>query len=272
MTTLCLVVALACEARPWIDHYRLRAVADSALRIWRNEDVSLVVSGIGSSAAAMATGYLAAHSAAGRACGWLNVGIAGHGRRPPGDVVRVETVARPGDASPLYASLGFPCELPGEPCISVDAVERDYHRDALYDMECHGFFSAASRLAWLELVQSVKVVSDGPGHAVEGLDRAGITRLVGDALPRISTELVEPLHQAARMLSAESALPDADPWLARWHFTVTHRRALEDLLRDWRTVHGVPPSPASFAGCRGARQVLTELARGIDGDDARGGA
>ena len=73
------VVALDCEAKPLIAHYRLRRDRNAVgFAVYRNEQIALIVSGIGRVAAATAVGYLQALLGNQRNCAWLNVGIGGH--------------------------------------------------------------------------------------------------------------------------------------------------------------------------------------------------
>ena len=78
------VVALRAEARPLIDRYRLEPADDGAFRCFHGSGRSLVISGVGKVAAAAATACL--HEKPLDV--WVNVGIAGHRDRAPGELVR----------------------------------------------------------------------------------------------------------------------------------------------------------------------------------------
>ena len=83
-----LVVALSAEARPLIEHYRLERDSEArAFKVFRRDDVALVVAGLGKVAAAAATSFLHLAAGGGRNAVWLNVGIAGHGSRAVGEAV-----------------------------------------------------------------------------------------------------------------------------------------------------------------------------------------
>ena len=83
------VVALMAEAKPYINRLKLQPESrHKAFKVYVNDKVNLVVSGIGRNNAAAAAAYLGAHSApAGSVSLWLNVGIAGHKTQPMGAVV-----------------------------------------------------------------------------------------------------------------------------------------------------------------------------------------
>ncbi len=269
MTRMCLVVALPCEARPWVDHYGLSAVPGTPFRTWRGEDVALVASGIGAGAAAAATGYLAGVAGTGPACTWINIGIAGHPGLKRGTVAIVDRCTHRAGGRTWYPPLPVPSTLERQACITVDAVETEYRDDALYDMECSGYFDAASRLATIELVHAVKVVSDGPDQTVDDLGRDTVTALIAEALPLVVETLVEPLLECAGALAADLEAEDVSAWFERWHFSVSNARRLREALRDWRIVRGDVPRPDAFADCRRAGDVLARLRTQIDSHPPR---
>ncbi len=79
-----LVIALPSEAKPLLSHYKLKAVEDSCgFKIYQKDEMALVVSGVGKSAAAAATAYLQAMTGNEPDRAWINIGMGGHrgGRR-----------------------------------------------------------------------------------------------------------------------------------------------------------------------------------------------
>ena len=71
-----LVVALRAEARPLIEHFRLRGEPErSPFALYQGDAMRLVISGVGRVAAAGATAHLATRYPESRAA-WLNFGMA----------------------------------------------------------------------------------------------------------------------------------------------------------------------------------------------------
>ena len=97
MKPTCLIVAaLPAEARPLIDHWRLKREPNSnAFAIYSNDQrspaIHLVVSGTGKINAAAACAHLYMHCRPAHAC-WLNIGIAGHAARDVGTALLVHYV------------------------------------------------------------------------------------------------------------------------------------------------------------------------------------
>lgn len=265
MTRLCLVVALACEARPWIDHYRLSAVHGKPFRFYRNAEVALVISGIGASPSAIAAGYLAGVTGAGRDCVWLNAGIAGHPNLEPGTVAVVSKSIGRREQCVHYPSLPIGHDLPSATCITVDEVETAFSENALFDMECAGYFSAAMRFGFLDLVHAVKVVSDNDAPSTGDLDRDKVSALISRGLPAVLDGILEPLLALSGKLRKDASVGDLSAFRHAWRFSVTNERKLHALVSDWQAVHdGAAPDIEQFRDCRGASEVLARMRRELD--------
>ncbi len=199
-----LVVALPCEARPWVDYYRLKPVRGALMRMYRNENIDLIVSGIGSHASAMAVGYLAASTGAERETMWFNCGIAGHRSRPRGYVAVAREISCQDSGRTFRSSPPESAGLDTGQCVTVSTVETAFDQDSFYDMEAWGFFASASRIAHRHLVQVVKVVSDNRVDTTADLDRDLISGLVAEHVELIERELIQPIRTQAIQLPEET--------------------------------------------------------------------
>ena len=73
-----IIIALQCEAKPLISHYKLKGRPHSqAFRIYEKDDMVLTVSGIGKVASAAATAYTQVLFGNRNNNAWLNLGIMG---------------------------------------------------------------------------------------------------------------------------------------------------------------------------------------------------
>ena len=189
------VVALAAEARPLVDRYRLERVSGGgAFPIFRRGGTALVVSGVGKVAAAAATSYLHLSVAgAGAESGWINVGIGGHRRRPVGEAViahRIRDLAS-GRFWDLARLASAPCA--GVEVLTVDRPEVAFREPGVYEMEASGFYPTARRFAASGLVHCLKVISDGPEIDPDALTRRRVAGLIEGQL-----EAVDRLAEACR--------------------------------------------------------------------------
>jgi hypothetical protein len=256
-----LVTALTPEAAPLIEHYRLEKVNSSSMfPLYRNDTIYLVVSGIGKTLAAAATAYLHAMSGELPNQLFLNIGIAGHRRAITGASRVASRITDQSTGQTWYPSQIICDSLDRSPLITVETVERVYAEDAAYDMEAAGFYPVAWRASTLELVQSLKVISDHPGELVADLDLQRIQDLIGNSIDEIDS-LVKALQNLADIVT--STIPTSyslDPFVERWHFTVTQRHRLRRVLERWAVLEkDESPLTSVPSDCPSARDTIEAL-------------
>lgn len=256
-----LLVALAPEARPLIDHFRLRRRAGTdAYPIYENDAMGLVVSGVGKVRAAAAVAYLHALRGPVADSPWLNVGIAGDRARAVGTGVLAHRIRDAATQKNWYPPLVFtpPCETTG--VLTVDAPARAYPDNWAVDMEAAGFYPTACQFSTAELVHCLKIVSDNNDTPMEAVSAKAAKALVAQKLDVIET-LVDELERLSTHLSRVSADPPAyNDFLKHCHFTVTERHRLRELLRRWRLlIPDEDPMSAGAAKSRRASEVLGAL-------------
>ena len=258
------VVALRAEARPLIDRYQLEALEpgepgdDGAFRAFHGSGRSLVISGVGKVAAAAAVTYL--HEKPLEV--WLNVGIAGHRDRSPGELVRAHRVTDTGTGERFYPTLlGLP-HIQTEGVTTVDVPETEFASRDVFDMEASGFYQTAVRFSTSELVQCVKIVSDNVDTGTDGLTVERVSKLVERNLDAID-DVVAHLETLATELEPLRILGDApgvEPFFETWHFTTSERRRLARLLVRHRAFQSLPTTEEfEFRQLKTASAVLQEL-------------
>jgi len=234
--SLNILTALACEAKPLIDTYRLTKV-QSRPYAWfsgcfsktENTHINLVVSGIGELNIATACGWLAANTQNSN-CAWLNIGIAGHAVFGVGDIVRVHQSLGVTSTSAVYPPMV--AKWPGKTSalLSYNAPCAEYPENALADMEGAAFFPAAGQFSSLELVQSLKIVSDNQTHSMDRLNATLISELVQ---ARVS-EIDQFGKSLIDLIPIELEQHDTLPLIDHLHCTVSQRQqylVLTDKLR-----------------------------------------
>lgn len=259
-----LVVALAPEARPLLEHFDPRPVTGtSPFPVFEGElgngvVLRLVRSGPGKIAAAAATAHL--HGRAGMPAhdAWLNVGIGGAADLELGAVRGASRIVDVATQRVSYPQVVFAAPCPRCEIRTVDEPVFDYPENAIVEMEAAGFHATASRFATAELVHAVKVISDNRDTSPETVTKARVVQLMGDALATVSA-WVDALAALALEVAARNAPPaELEEFLDRWHFSTTRRRQLRELLRRWQLL-----APGESA--------LASLPRGLD-DRRRAGA
>jgi hypothetical protein len=256
-----IVVALTAEARPLRERYGLKARTPRGLfPVYENDQVALIVSGIGKVAAGAATAYLHALMGEEANAGWLNVGVAGHPGRRLG---RGAIATRITDAA--TQRRWFPPQIvefntETDYLITVDSPESTYQEQSMYDMEAAGFYATALHCSTGELIQCYKIVSDNRDDPSSQVTPKRVEKLIGERIDEVSS-----LVQQLSKLSAELALINAEPvgyeqFIGNWRFSVSQRHKLRRLLERFSLL--VPHQPVvceEFAGLCDARDVLSAL-------------
>ena len=225
------VCALACEARPIIDRYRLKkSRRDHAFDLYAGPRMACVVSGVGRLAAAAATAWCAARFDAERALAWLNLGIAGAADFELGTLLQVTQIVDADDGRRYYPAPTAKPALPTATCLSLARPADDYPPGLLLDMEASGFAASALRFSSAELIGCLKVVSDNPG-AQTGRDRAAVSALIARRLDAVDAEAMRLLALADELAGREIDPADWRALLAAAPFSETERNRLRGLAR-----------------------------------------
>ena len=253
---LSIMVALNCEAKPWVDLYKLKKVINTPFELYAREgiEIEIVVTGIGASAMSTAIGWLAGINRQ-RSRAWLNLGIAGHADKSLGELVRVHAFIDANDLKHYYPPLTAACKNQSEALLSVNAPTSTYPESAMVDMEGLAFYRSACMFSDSELIASLKVVSDNQENSVEGLNAAKIT-----ALMQPHTDAVDKLIKSLITLAKNPQLDDISLELAHLRRSHSQQQQLDRLLAKAAVLklHG-EISEDYFGDCKTIRDVLAEL-------------
>ena len=152
--------ALHAEARALIAHFNLKRRHDEhAFACFYHDDIHLVESGTGKTNAATSVGWLSAKISVENPV-WLNIGMAGHANHDIGELRlahHIEDQTKGHHWNPPLLTNTHPAS---DNLLTVDSPEPGYPDNAMVDMEASGFLTAACRFTRLELIHSLKVISD----------------------------------------------------------------------------------------------------------------
>jgi len=254
MCKLNFVVALSPEAKPIIQHYRLQKVpGNHSFTLFSNGTIELIVSGVGTVAAAAATGYLAARRCEQQTTAWLNVGIAGSLNRDVGATVLAHSVTDVVNGQRYYPSLIFNPMCDTASIITVPKPETRYDNDRVddnnaindktgnertgdgkvYDMEASGFYATATRFSSNELVHCFKVISDNEHNPAAAVNGQQVKRLITEQIEKID-QLVNEVQRLAEKLSEnKQSVEDYHMITERFHFTVSQQLKLKSYINHW---------------------------------------
>jgi hypothetical protein len=229
------VVAFKGEAQPLIDFYQLPKVGDSPYPLFRNDQHSLVISGLGRDKAVSATTVL--HQVTNKAnLGWMNLGISGHGSLGFGEAFIAGKVIDDSSEESFYPpqifehSFAVSClQTCSKPC-------SNYQPNLGYDMEAHAFYRTACQFSIRELVQVIKIVSDNPDHDLNQVNPKEVPAMMETRLKEIDT-LVKQIDTASLSMKSDDELSEIIQKIQSVHsFSVTHVHQLHDLLRQAKSL------------------------------------
>ena len=227
------VVAHKLEAKPLIRHFNLKAYTEKPYVIFENKNgIRLIISGMGASNASNAVRYISElrGNRFGYSEGWINVGIAGHRDLELGTCFLVNKISSKKTKEVYYPSLSIEAKNT-EGLITVDRPEKLYADDEAYDMEAAGFFKAASMCSELELINTIKVISDNETSSMDNITEKLIEDLMLRTLPVIDpvvSELEKKLAILNRVLVLENNFLEL---VKSIHFTVSQRNQLKRLFQ-----------------------------------------
>lgn len=232
-----IVTALACEANPIIQHYRLKKEKQNyAFPIYTNDTITLIISGIGRTTAACAVGYMQALHNTTEPLAWFNVGIAGHKTRELGEGFLAHRITDAASGQRFYPFFTFDTPCITDEVISVDQAETEYADNAAYDMEAAGFYTAAMRFSTCELVHSFKVISDNLQESSANVTKQLGEQLIGNHLSLID-DVVKTIQQLQLTTTKMFHLPkDYQALLALFRFSVTQQNQLKQIMLRWHAL------------------------------------
>ena len=252
MIACLLVVALPAEARPLIDHFKLKTAETEFYRVYRAGSVALVETGIGKLNAAGATAAtlvnLRQEQNITPVC--INVGLAG-AARPLGTLLCAHSVVDQANGKKWFPQLTWQSnqalQLPAIRIATVDVPEQRYTRDLAFDMEASGFYSSASKFTSLEFIQSLKVVSDNPENCISSINKSRAAELIGQHCSSIEL-VVTKLSELAGLLPDLQASTELLTDLCQHvHCTTTQKSMLQTLLRQYQARFETLPTAEQLA-------------------------
>ncbi len=224
-----LFTALACEAKPFIDCFKLKKRHDlHVFSVYQKDNIHLIVTGIGQPAMAAGVAYLLALSPPSTLPILINIGVAGHKEYAVGSLFIADKIINAYQAKCYYPQLvaKIPCDSAN--VMTVLQVEEQYLEPVLYDMEAAAFYEIASRFSSQELIHCFKVISDNQHTEIKRIKPAHISEWIYAARQPIC-DYIQALTLLAQACSSVET-PYYAELIQQQHFTHNEKIQLKSLL------------------------------------------
>ena len=252
-----IITALDAEARALVDHYRLKRDTSLPYTLYKNEQMVLLVSGMGKTNALMSVSALLGWRIPEESDILINIGICGAPEEYRiGEVLLIHQIR---DANRrYYPDILYTHSLRECSLTCVDEAQSVVH-DSPVDMESSAVFCAASRFFKLHRLAFIKIVSDH--FTPETVTKEGVIELIQSNLSS-----VDEVCSALENVQTQSALFGVDEIEAieklKSYFTKSQASALYDALIYFRLKHpqsALPTHPDIPDSKRERSQLLEEL-------------
>jgi adenosylhomocysteine nucleosidase len=199
---ICISCALYAEAKPLIENFNLLSLPKpGGLKIFGNEKYILQITGVGKKSYQNCSNLFQREDQ--KIFAFINVGIAGDRELAKGTPVLAHKISCLANKNSFYPIILFPFEGITKEIITQEKVETSYEKEALYDMEAFFLFEAASPFLPLELIHSLKIVSDGKGYESKKVTAKEVETLLAEQIEKISL-VIDNLYSLGKMFASET--------------------------------------------------------------------
>lgn len=153
-----IICALSAEARLFLDQYKLKQYTTLPFKIYENENVKLVVCGVGYNNALLATTALLAHFVPSKDDILINIGVAAAPKKFELSSLVIGHKITYKEKS-YYPDVLFSHRFKEANITTVDEPQETAHTN-LVDMEASAVFQAASRFMQSDQMVFMKIISD----------------------------------------------------------------------------------------------------------------
>ncbi|MDP4180092.1 MAG: nucleoside phosphorylase [Bacillota bacterium] len=228
-----IVTALMIEARPIIDHFKLKKdLSSHAFEVYKNTYIILIVSGLGKVKSAMAVVYLiSVYSISGNNV-IINIGFcgAGNNKHEIGSLLYINKISDMDMGKDYYPDVFAGIKIPEEAirCYSrvIKREDFDGQEDFYCDMESSGFIVAANKFFYAHQIAVLKVISDF--LMPQKLDKMELQGFIRDNLTKIDQVIHElsKLNETSNEFSLEEEKELLDVISSNLRFTGAMKQLL----------------------------------------------
>ncbi len=251
-------VALACEAKPLIQFFRLKKDLNiHPFSLYKSVQIILTVTGVGKVAMASATAYALALFSRQPHPVLLNIGIAGHKSQATGYLYRAIKIIDEDTGKTHYPPLITKTAIDSNVLCTASKPVDQYKTDQLYDMEGSAFYETAIRFSTSELVQCIKIVSDNEYSPIDKINAKQVYQWIFQQMSLIDRVIKDLLRLSETLIPLESEAYQII--IEEQHFTVSQQIKLKALLTRWKLLNHDTPFTVNKNETKNAKAILKKL-------------
>lgn len=232
------VVALPCEAKPLIAHFRLTKISTLSLPfpifVNTKKTIYLIVSGVGKIRMAAATTFLHHFTGSHSAACFCNIGIAGASQFPLGTAILVNKIIEYSTQRCWYPFINSLKNMTQSLLTTHDLPQSHYPANSMVDMEGSAFFQTASCFVTQEQIQLLKIISDGHFDDQQKINAAAVQQLLTNKLADIQIIANYLMTLSENEFSLIPPCNALATFQSTWHFTHHQTLQLKEYLRRWK--------------------------------------
>jgi nucleoside phosphorylase len=165
-----IITALKAEATPLIGHLKLEKIRSKPFEIYSNQNIILIISGIGNINIAIATTYLLSTFQTAKSDKIYNIGICGS-KSTNNDIGELYTIKKiVNQSTNKVVHITNNSDTREESITTTPIAQNSSHKikTNLVDMESFGFYSSAKLFLPKESIMIIKIVSDKVDDTILG--------------------------------------------------------------------------------------------------------
>ena len=258
-----LITAWKLEAQPLIIKLNLKKESESPFLIYRRKSIALVITEVAALNCAAAVGYVSGLYGLNSNCLFLNIGVCGHEHLTIGTAILGHKISNSKNGKPFYPSVIFQKDFMTQEVISYSRPVKNYPPNACVDMEAYAFSATASKFTSIDLVHTIKIVSDNKNYPIDILDKSTIPLLIADNIPIIKTFLAyyEKILNNEELENITEFIPEC---FANVHFSYAEKRILKEKMKQLKILSAKEGNQIlGFEGIKSAKDALKLISEQI---------
>ena len=227
------ICATFTEAKPVINYFKLRKnIKFNEFNIFNNlqTNITLTISGIGKINSACSVIYTHLNFKKEKSL-WVNFGIAGHKNYKIGKLIIVNKIVDNATKDKFYPFVQT--SINEQATCETYEKENFNYRKTIIDMEASGFFFAAKKIATLEFIHSIKIISDNKNCRSKVRKKDFISKIIGNKIKDIENFIIQVILFNKFFFKKKTLLNKINIFLNKINVTSLQKKEIHYFIIKW---------------------------------------